>query len=543
MSDQGEADRPRPADVPATGARPERERGVGGDTWWGRLYDPDAPDTGGSGAADTIDDRFASARAVGASTTGSLAPAPPEEDAPGLVDGAPAPSPAPAPEAPAPAPPPAPTPPPGSAPPRTPAPSSASPDPVEAVDPLGDAGLPEAVDPAAPVDAVEAADPATDDAVPGDAPPRESVGRPRRAPAPPPSPRPAGRTRWRGMRGAFGPAVRPPGYAAAPRRLLQPPEPGVLADADPGALSDLVPDTVLDGARHASLVLRAVSARGGSARQRGEPRGDALLTACFGTGREALLFVAVAKGGPPGNGGVADGGGTGSVPAGRRAARELCQTIGEAVGRSRARLVEDIVTDRRATLSSGLKRLTDRCYGRLRAQAAALSLAPDAYRADLRCLLLPADPDCATRVVFGTGSGGLFRLRDGEWTDLEPVEEHAPPPPRRSAVQLPDPRLPRGEGDEEDGAEQGDGAAGRALPPPFRFRVVATEPGDALLLCSAGLAVPLRGDPAFADTLASRWAGADEPPAPATFLTDVQEPAPAYGDDRTAVAVWQVPTG
>ncbi|EST37224.1 hypothetical protein N566_14165, partial [Streptomycetaceae bacterium MP113-05] len=197
--------------------------------------------------------------------------------------------------------------------------------------------------------------------------------------------------------------------------------------------------------------------------------------------------------------------------------------------------VEDVVMDRRATLSSGLKRLTDRCYGRLRAQAAALSLAPQEYGADLRCLLLPVHPECRTRIVFGTGGGGLFRLRAGEWSDVEPEDEHgSSPAPRGTSGKLPDPRYP---GDAACGEGSRAGYA-QTVPPPFRFRAVTTEPGDALLLCSAGLAVPLRGDPAFAETLASRWAGEDEPPGLSTFLTDVQQPAPAYGDDRTAVAVW-----
>src|SRR3712207_7540312 len=47
-------------------------------------------------------------------------------------------------------------------------------------------------------------------------------------------------------------------------------------------------------------------------------------------------------------------------------------------------------------------------------------VAPEEYAASLRCLLLPADPACRTRVFFGVGPGGLFRLREGEWQDIEP---------------------------------------------------------------------------------------------------------------------------
>ncbi|NSL43235.1 protein phosphatase 2C domain-containing protein, partial [Streptomyces sp. 8P21H-1] len=66
--------------------------------------------------------------------------------------------------------------------------------------------------------------------------------------------------------------------------------------ADPDALDDLVADTVLDGASYGTCTLRAVSVRGDSARYRGEPRRDSLLTARFGTGDGALVLVAMATG-------------------------------------------------------------------------------------------------------------------------------------------------------------------------------------------------------------------------------------------------------
>lgn len=53
---------------------------------------------------------------------------------------------------------------------------------------------------------------------------------------------------------------------------------------------------MLDGARYGACTLRAVSVRGDSARYRGEPRRDSLLTARFGTGEQALILVAMATG-------------------------------------------------------------------------------------------------------------------------------------------------------------------------------------------------------------------------------------------------------
>lgn len=73
-------------------------------------------------------------------------------------------------------------------------------------------------------------------------------------------------------------------------------EPTALPSADPDDLDDLVADTVLDGARYGACTLRAVSVRGDSARYRGEPRRDSLLTARFGTGEQALILVAMATG-------------------------------------------------------------------------------------------------------------------------------------------------------------------------------------------------------------------------------------------------------
>ncbi|WP_238153689.1 protein phosphatase 2C domain-containing protein [Streptomyces xinghaiensis] len=357
-------------------------------------------------------------------------------------------------------------------------------------------------------------------------------------------------------------------------------EPTALPEADPKDLDDLVPDTVLDGARYGTMTLRAASLRGDSARYRGEPRRDALLTARFGRGDQALLLIATATGGR-------------AAEDGHRAAADVCRWVAEAVGRAHVRLAEDIREGRRGALKSGLHRLTGRSYGKLRARAAELGLQPAAYTSGLRCLLLPVDPACRTRVFFGVGGGGLFRLRDGEWQDLEPSvpaqpqaadgspagsgavlpgqgggprgpaaagPEPAGPAPAGSAPAVP----PGGEGTgrppgggEAGGADRPSGPAGdrltvdlgtRAPGRPgapgdpgaasFRFRASVARPGDTLLLCSAGLADPLRGEPALAGLLAARWAVS---PAPglAAFLSDVQLRVKGYADDRTAAAVWE----
>ncbi|MFJ3892270.1 protein phosphatase 2C domain-containing protein [Streptomyces sp. NPDC090083] len=305
-------------------------------------------------------------------------------------------------------------------------------------------------------------------------------------------------------------------------------EPTALPPADPDELDDLVADTVLDGARYGASTLRAASVRGDSARFRGEPRRDSLLTARFGAGEQALVLVAMATGAR-------------ATPGAHRAAAEACHWIARAVGRSHARLSEDIRAARRGDLKSGLHRLTDRSLGKLRASAAEQGIDPEEYSAGLRCLLLPADPECRTRVFFGVGPGGLFRLRDGEWQDIEPSVADA----IGEAVV--------GFGSQPAETPEGDRLTmdlGIPTPPspyepapepprePFRFRASVARPGDALLMCTGGLAEPLRGEPELSAHLAGRWSGTT-PPGLAAFLADTQVRVKGYADDRTAAAVWE----
>ncbi|SOR78194.1 hypothetical protein SCNRRL3882_1662 [Streptomyces chartreusis NRRL 3882] len=326
--------------------------------------------------------------------------------------------------------------------------------------------------------------------------------------------RPASSPRPRGHVGS-----RPPTYDA---------EPTALPLADPDDLDDLVADTVLDGARYGACTLRAVSVRGDSARYRGEPRRDSLLTARFGTGERALLLVAMATGAR-------------ATPGAHRAAAEACHWIGRAVGRSHARLVEDIRAGRRGDLKSGLHRLTDRSLGKLRASAAEQGVAPEEYAAGLRCLLLSADPECRTRVFFGVGPGGLFRLRDGEWQDIEP---QVPEVKGEPVVGFGSPPAETPEGDRltmDLGIPTPPSPYEPAPEPPrepFRFRTSVARPGDTLLVCSGGLADPLRGEPELGDYLAERWSR-PEPPGLAAFLADSQVRVKGYADDRTAAAVWE----
>lgn len=501
----------------------ERHDGASGqeDDWWGQLYDDSAHDTGPAEAADTLDDRFASAVSAAAGEGGTdPAPTPgtaPEAPPPDVQDRRGAPGAGPDPGEPFT--------------PREPLPTReplAPREPLTPREPFTPRGIAPWEPPAAPTGPVTfpagpakpPGDPSRTTAVPAPRTPEESAVPQPQAPAPvepepPVAPDPVAAVSYVGDG--------PPTYDA---------EPTVLPAADPDDLGDLVADTVLDGARYGTSTLRAVSVRGDSARYRGEPRRDSLLTARFGTGESALVLVAMATGAR-------------ATPGAHRAAAEACAWIGRAVGRSHQRLSEDIRAARRGDLKSGLHRLTDRSLGKLRAHAVDLGIEPEEYAASLRCLLLPADPECRTRVFFGVGGGGLFRLRDGAWQDIEPqVSDSASDagPPVVGFGSVP-PQTPEGDRLTMD--------MGIITPPspyepapeppprePFRFRASVARPGDALMLCSGGLAEPLRGEPDLAAHLTQRWAKSG-PPGLATFLADIQVRVKGYADDRTAAAVWE----
>gem|GEM_PF-3478707 len=335
----------------------------------------------------------------------------------------------------------------------------------------------------------------------------------------------------------------PPGWVAAGREGAEPreeppgavgvvgdgpptyaPEPTAWPEADPDALDGQVPDTVLDGAQYGPITLRAAAVRGDSARYRGQPRRDALLTARFGSGDDALLLVAMATGAR----GADDA---------HRAARDAVRWIAGAVGRSRARLSDDLRAARRGSLKSGLHRLTDRCYGRLRARGEDLGLDAGSYTAAVRCLLLPVDPECRIRLFFGVGDGGLFRLRDGGWQDLDPGVAPTPGAPVAGPYGAGRPPAEPYAGPFGQAGPEGHGGGTYGTGAPFRFRATLARPGDALLMCGAGLAEPVRGEPELAQLLAGRW-GTGRVPGMAAYLADVQTRVKGYADDRTAVTVW-----
>ncbi|MFE5585117.1 protein phosphatase 2C domain-containing protein [Kitasatospora sp. NPDC056531] len=332
---------------------------------------------------------------------------------------------------------------------------------------------------------------------------------PDHAPQPDPEPAPAvpdPRLAIRTPRAEADPAVphvgeRPPTYG---------PEPTAVAEADPGSLGAVVPDTALEGAQYGNTVLRAVSVRGDSARYRGEPRRDSLLVTRFGDGPDGLLLAVLA--GFDRTGGAEEGALTaGAVAA---ATGEACRQLAAAIGRSRAGLAADLRDGARDRLRYGLQRLATSAAAPLRALAPRAEGDGAPSPASLHCLMLSLDPAAGYRAAFGVGPGGLYLLRSGHWIDAYAARllHHPDGQPPAPDAPVPDPR-------------------------PFRFRLVPATPGDILLLCTPGLAAPVADEPAVAHFLSAHWAH-PHPPGTVDFLRQVQVRAKGYADDRTAAAVW-----
>jgi hypothetical protein len=204
-----------------------------------------------------------------------------------------------------------------------------------------------------------------------------------------------------------------------------------------------------------------------------------LLVARFGDGADGLLVSAVAGG--PGAG-------------------EAVRLLAASVGRSRTGLLADLRQGAQEQLRFGLQRLTARAARGLGADGA------------IHAVLAPLDPTNRLRAGFGTGPGALLLLGDDAWYDAYAG--------RRLTVET----------DAEDPAAHQPGR--------FRFRAVVPEPGDVLMLCTEGLARPLRAQPGVAALLAEHWSH-PHPPAGVDFLRQIQARASGHRGDRTAAAIWE----
>ncbi|MER6393108.1 protein phosphatase 2C domain-containing protein [Streptomyces sp. NPDC001523] len=288
---------------------------------------------------------------------------------------------------------------------------------------------------------------------------------------------------------------KPPLYAPAPGEPV-----GARADVD-GAV---VPDTVVDGATHGPLTVRAASVRGDSHRYHAEPRQDAVVVARLGEPDEdtGLLLL-----------GVADG--IGSAPRSHLGSQLVCREILRFLDEYAGELARALRTRDEKTLTAVVNSAAGSVAESLVRAATTAGHRPGDYATTLRVLLVPLDPAVRHRALFTVGDGGAALLRDGTWY-LDVV-----------------------------GAADGEGAGiidtrTAALP---TTRVAETHlfgpalPGDVFVLCTDGLSTPLGGEEEMRGFLRGAWGG--PPPGLPDFLWQLQYRVKSYDDDRSAVCLWE----
>ncbi|MCX5153344.1 protein phosphatase 2C domain-containing protein [Streptomyces sp. NBC_00291] len=288
---------------------------------------------------------------------------------------------------------------------------------------------------------------------------------------------------------------KPPLYAPGPGAPV-----GARADVDGAVL----PDTVVDGATHGPLTVRAASVRGDSHRYHAEPRQDALVVARLGEPDEDTGVLLL---------GVADG--IGSAPRSHLGSQLVCREILRFLDEYAGELARALRARDEKTLTAVVNSAVGSVAESLVRAATTAGHRPGDYATTLRVLLVPLDPAVRHRALFTVGDGGAALLRDGTWY-LDVV-----------------------------GAADGEGSGiidtrTAALP---TTRVAETHlfgpalPGDVFVLCTDGLSTPLGGEEEMRGFLRGAWGG--PPPGLPDFLWQLQYRVKSYDDDRSAVCLWE----
>ena len=306
---------------------------------------------------------------------------------------------------------------------------------------------------------------------------------------------------------------RPPSY---PPRPLGPPS---VRDGD--LLAAVLPDSVVDGAELGPLTVRAASVRGDSHRWRGECRQDALGVTRLGpagdgggagagrqdfAGTDALLLLAVADG-------------VGSAPLSHRGSHAVVAGVARQLDGAAVELADAL----RAGDGARFHALADRAVAAAAAELRASADGPaSAYATTFRALVVPLDPAVRVRGFLGVGDGGLFRLRDRGWWNLEhPATATPGTTPGTGVIDTGTAALP-------DAYQQVDA---RLLEP--------SEAGDVLVLCTDGFSGPLAGEKEFREHVAEQWGHTAGVPQPSDFLWHAQTRLKSYDDDRTVICLWE----
>ncbi|HEX6470633.1 MAG TPA: protein phosphatase 2C domain-containing protein [Streptosporangiaceae bacterium] len=262
-----------------------------------------------------------------------------------------------------------------------------------------------------------------------------------------------------------------------------------------------VPDTVLDQADFDGLTVRAASIRGDDHRWYGKPRQDSMgFWALPRAGAEDVLVAC-----------VADGVGSeqlshvGSMLACRLLRRELAAYAEGAEG------AVDLGDD--ADLPDLGQRICDRVRLGMLEHAEVLGPDPRALSTTLVGAVIELAPPGRPRrcVLLRVGDSSAYLLRDGAFRDCL-----ADPHGEETIVSSATAALPTG-------------------PAAVEVAEVAIGNDDVLLLCSDGLANPMRG-PEVQEKLVDYWSGPI--PGALEFGWQLSFRAKSYGDDRTAICVW-----
>ncbi|WP_053649096.1 protein phosphatase 2C domain-containing protein [Streptomyces sp. XY431] len=308
------------------------------------------------------------------------------------------------------------------------------------------------------------------------------------------------------------PVVRPPSFrtpgplAHVGRKApAYPAEPTDIPTVRGGDLYGvLLPDTVVDGGRFGRVTVRAASVRGDSHRYAAECRQDAALVVRAG----GLLLVAVADG-------------VGSQPHSHHGSNGIVRLLAKQVLPRADTLLDLLRTGAAADFTALTSRLVAAAAEELAQEAERFGHPPKTWSTTLRALLVPADPEVPTRGFLAVGDGGLLRLREGGWENLDAD----------------------GDGGDGDGAGTLISTRTDCLPEAYELvrtaLITDTRPGDVLVLCTDGLALPLVKEPELREFLGGRWGR--EVPGLAEFLWQAQVRVRSYDDDRSVVCLWEAP--
>ncbi|WP_052708766.1 protein phosphatase 2C domain-containing protein [Streptomyces sp. NRRL S-495] len=306
------------------------------------------------------------------------------------------------------------------------------------------------------------------------------------------------------------PVVRPPSFrtpgplAHVGRKApAYPAEPTDIPTVRGGDLYGvLLPDTVVDGGRFGRVTVRAASVRGDSHRYAAECRQDAALVVRAG----GLLLVAVADG-------------VGSQPHSHHGSNGIVRLLAKQVLPRADTLLDLLRTGAAADFTALASRLVAAAAEELAQEAERFGHPPKTWSTTLRALLVPADPEVPTRGFLAVGDGGLLRLREGGWENLD------------------------ADGDGGDGDGTLISTRTDCLPEAYELvrtaLITDTRPGDVLVLCTDGLALPLVKEPELREFLGGRWGR--EVPGLAEFLWQAQVRVRSYDDDRSVVCLWEAP--